>query len=271
MYSIGEFSRITGLTVKTLRFYHERGLLEPAAVDPHSGYRYYDQRNVDAAQVIRALRDLEFSLDDIASILADCGDDQDLVDHLEQRKRALAEKFTHYQQLIRTIDQIIAHEREVRKADGVNQQEFEIEERTIDAQLVAGVRMKGKYSDSGQAFSKLGKKVGRYIAGKALCLYYDEEYREDDADFEPCFPIKKQVAADGINIQTLPAVRSVTLVHRGPYDTLGRSYAIALDYAKQKGYEIAQPTREVFLKGPGMIFKGNPKNYLTEIQLPIRE
>ena len=62
MFTIGEFSKITGLTVKTLRFYHEKELLVPAAIDHSSGYRYYDQRNVDAARVIVALRGLEFSL-----------------------------------------------------------------------------------------------------------------------------------------------------------------------------------------------------------------
>ena len=52
---------------------------------------------------------------------------------------------------------------------------------------------------------------------------------------------------------------------------MGRSYAKILAYAKQKGYAIATPTREVYIKGPGMIFKGNPKNYLTEIQMLIED
>jgi effector-binding domain-containing protein len=50
---------------------------------------------------------------------------------------------------------------------------------------------------------------------------------------------------------------------------LGRSYAKILKQADEQKWKIALPTREVYLKGPGMIFKGNPKNYLTEIQLPL--
>ena len=91
----------------------------------------------------------------------------------------------------------------------------------------------------------------------------------EDADFEPCFPILRQVAADGISIRTLPGGRCLTLVHRGPYEQLGRSYAKILRQARERKLEIVLPTREVYVKGPGMIFKGNPKNYLTEIQLPI--
>jgi effector-binding domain-containing protein len=51
---------------------------------------------------------------------------------------------------------------------------------------------------------------------------------------------------------------------------LGRSYAKLLSAAEERSWKIAPPTREVFLKGPGLIFKGNPRNYLTEIQLPMQ-
>lgn len=150
-----------------------------------------------------------------------------------------------------------------------NQETYEIEEKDVAPQLIAGIRMKGRYSDCGEGFSRLGRKVGRVIAGKAICLMYDGEYREEDADFEPAFPIRKAVQTEGVEVRELPGARCVTLVHRGPYDTLGRSYARALAYAKEKGYAVTLPTREVYLKGPGMIFKGNPKRYLTEIQLPV--
>jgi len=129
--------------------------------------------------------------------------------------------------------------------------------------------MKGRYSDCGAGFARLGKAIGRHICGKALCLYYDGEYREEDADFEPCFPICKEIAANGITVRTLPAGRCMTLVHRGPYEQMGRSYAKILQHAAQRKLKPGTPTREIYLKGPGMIFKGNPKNYLTEIQLPF--
>ena len=56
--SIGEFSKATGLTVKTLRFYHEQGLLEPSSVDDQSGYRYYRPEKIEVARVITLLREL---------------------------------------------------------------------------------------------------------------------------------------------------------------------------------------------------------------------
>src|SRR4029078_8643175 len=61
--TIGDFSRMTHLSVKALRHYHEIGLLEPVAVSPESGYRLYDVDQVPTAQVIRRLKDLGMPLD----------------------------------------------------------------------------------------------------------------------------------------------------------------------------------------------------------------
>ena len=69
MFSIGEFSRITGMTVKTLRFYHEQGLLEPTHVDSETGYRYYDASKIETARIIMHLRSLDLTLEEIGEIL----------------------------------------------------------------------------------------------------------------------------------------------------------------------------------------------------------
>ena len=148
---------------------------------------------------------------------------------------------------------------------------FEVEEKVLDTMLIAGIRMKGKYSDCGKGFAQISKSFGRYICGNPLCLHYDGEYRQDDANFEACMPIRKGKEIEGISVRQLPSGRCVSLLHKGPYDESGRSYAKILEYVKAKGYEIILPTREVYLKGPGIILKGNPKNYLTEIQLLIRD
>jgi DNA-binding transcriptional MerR regulator len=269
MFSIGEFSRISSIPVRTLRFYHEKNLLVPSAVDVETGYRSYDERNLETAQVIVTLRALDFSLDDIAEILAAANDDDDLLVQLEKQRSVLAQRLVHVRGVLRRIDEMIQQQREARESIRMATSSFEIQEQQLNPLLVAGVRMTGRYSDIGQGLGQLFKKVGRYAAGKPLCLYYDSEYREDDANFEPCVPLRKLVEANGVAVRELPGCRCVTLIHRGPYDELGRSYARALKYAKDHGYEVQLPTREVYIKGPGMIFRGNPKKYLTEIQLPI--
>jgi DNA-binding transcriptional MerR regulator/effector-binding domain-containing protein len=266
-YTIGEFSQVTGLSVKTLRFYHERGLLIPTSVDETTGYRFYDAAKIEKARVIMRLRAMEFSIEDIATVLGECEDEADILNYLERQKSMLQQRIQEDRDIVRSLSEIIATEKAAQQLlEGGN---FAVEEKVLGPLLLAGLRMKGKYSECGTGFSRLAKAVGRYICGKPLCLYYDGEYREDDADFEPCFPIRKETTAPGITLHNLPAGRCLSLIHRGPYDQLGRSYAKILRHASDQKLSLTLPTREVYLKGPGMIFKGNPKNYLTEIQLPF--
>lgn len=267
MYRIGDFSKLAGLSIKTLRFYQEKGLLTPAAVDPGSGYRYYNDANLEKARAIVALRELDFSLEEIGEILREFADESDLIDYLERRKAELAERIRRHEDVLSLLDRVIATEQSSRGI--MEQANFSVENKPIAPQWIAGIRFRGKYSDCGSRFAALGRAVGRYIAGPPLCLYYDEEYREDGADIEACMPIRKEISADGVQVRQLPGGQVAAVLHRGPYELLGRSYAKILKHVREAGSEISPPCREVYLKGPGMIFRGNPKKYLTEIQLPL--
>ena len=267
MYRIGEFSRITGLSVKTLRFYHERGLLVPAVVDSQSGYRHYDAADLERARVIIALRELEFSLEEIAEIVARHDDESDMVELLEEQRARIRSNVRRERDLLSKLDRIIRREKEAREAMATTS--AEVQEKDLPPMLVAGIRMRGRYEEIGKGFARLGRRVGRWIGGKPLCLHHDCEHHEEDADFEACFPLRKAVEAEGIDVRELPGGRFVSLIHVGPYPELGRSYARAFDHANERGYRILRPTREVYIKGPGMIFRGNPRRYVTEILLPI--
>jgi DNA-binding transcriptional MerR regulator len=269
LFTIGEFSQISGLSVKALHFYDEKGLLKPAHVDAASDYRYYDAACVERARVIARLRELQFSLGEIADILAECTDESDLLATMQHQLRVIIERISADRQVAKALEEMIAQEVEATRlmAQGC----FAIEERQLDPILIAGLRMKGRYQDCGRGFSIVARTMRRHLMGRPLCLYYDGEYREGDADFEACIPLRRKVPSrDDVSVRVLPPQRCLTLVHQGPYPQLGHSYRKLLTEAKRRGLEIQLPTREVYLKGPGMIFKGNPMRYLTEIQLPIK-
>lgn len=267
LYSIGEFSQITGLSAKTLRFYHEKGILVPTSVDEATGYRFYDAGKIEKARVIMRLRGMEFSIEDVAAILGECEDEADILQYLERQKGVLQQRIREDRDIVRSLNEIIARESEARAL--LESARFEVTEKQLDSTLVAGIRMRGKYCECGVGFGQLGKKIGRYISGKAMCLYYDGEYREEDANFEPCFPIRHEVSVDGVSVHSLPASKCLSVIHRGPYDQLGRSYARVLAELRKRSTEGLLPSREVYVKGPGMLFRGNPKNYITELLLPI--
>ena len=269
MLSIGEFSKVTGLTVKTLRFYHDQGILVPSRVEPGSGYRFYSPTKVETARVIAALRELEFSIAEIAEILTQHDDDSDIVAFLESRKSALQTRMRNDRRMVKLLESIILHEKEAKSK--MTSTGYQVERKSVDSMIVASIRMRGKYSDSGKGFGKIGRKFGRFICGTPLMLCHDSEYREDDADFEVAMPIKKGESTDEITVQELPGGTCLSLMHLGPYEELSRSYEQIIKYAQEQGVEYTIPSRELYHKGPGMIFRGNPKKYLTEIQLMLKD
>jgi DNA-binding transcriptional MerR regulator/effector-binding domain-containing protein len=91
--TIGDFSRATHLSVKTLRHYHEVGLLEPSEVDPGSGYRYYSEDQLPLAQVIRRLRGLQMPVAEVKEVVSAPDSDARnrlIVEHLDRLEEELA-------------------------------------------------------------------------------------------------------------------------------------------------------------------------------------
>lgn len=268
LVSIGEFSRITGLTVKTLRFYHEQSILVPARVDGASGYRFYNIEQAESAKIIRRLRDLEFSVREISDVLADVTDESDMLKPLEQKHAAIALRLKQDRQTLRSLNELILWIRETRTM--MSDTSTRVEIRTVEPMTIAAVRMHAAYKQCGDGFKKIGKVCGRHICGKPMLLQYDTEYKEI-AEYDACMPVRRGESKGEIVIRELPGGRCLSLIHRGSYDDISRSYQKLREAVADGGYKILCPSREIYLKGPGIIFTGNPRNYLTEIQMMIDE
>jgi DNA-binding transcriptional MerR regulator/effector-binding domain-containing protein len=266
MFTIGEFSKITGLSVKTLRFYQEEGLLAPTAIDDQTGYRHYDGSLVELARTIAFLKTLDFSLAEIREILRGEQDEGALIAALERQREVIDARICRLKAAARSLDQFLTQQREGKML--ATKPELQCEEKILPPMKIAAVRMHAPYTACGRGFGLIGKTMWNRICGPALLLIYDMDYQEI-ANYEACMPVKGGKPTGEIEIRDLPGGRCVSLLHKGPYEQLSRSYENALAYAKAKGYCLSSPCREVYLKGPGMFIKGNPKNYLTEIQLMI--
>ena len=99
-----------------------------------------------------------------------------------------------------------------------------------------------------------------------------ERYQETSRSIRSIVEFEKEAAMDKTRSFEIEEKNLDTLLiagHRmqGPYENLRLSYGKIFSYMSDKGYKVQLPTREIFLKGPGLIFKGNPNNYLTEIQV----
>ncbi len=291
MYTIGQFSVIARLPVKTLRYYDEIGLLKPARVDEATGYRYYGGEEIAQAATIRLFRDLDFSLAEVAEMvgLARDGDLGDLAERLRRQERVVAERAARYDvvlERLRALAQDLEKEAVMAK--------LEVTEKQIEEQMVLAVRKTGPYKELGAMIGSLFQFAGMNHltpAGAPMWICHDKGYEPENADLEAAVPVAGdrerieaavreaggpvgekalELPADRgkIGARSLSGGRMLSVTHKGPFDKVGAAYQALMDAAAQRGLEAAGPTREVYLVGPG---PGTaPREPVTEVMLPVR-
>ncbi|MFC1478461.1 MerR family transcriptional regulator [Candidatus Margulisiibacteriota bacterium] len=261
MFTIGEFSKITKLTAKTLRYYDEIGLLSPGRQEDNE-YRVYSAQDIEKAGIISKLKELGFSLKHIQEIVKNYSDDEDIEEYLLHQIEKLNNEISGNIKRIKKIKQIIRKDKTMK----TNETQSEVQTKDIPDMLIAAIRYKGAYSDSGKLYGQLGKACGMNICGPAGMLVHDECFQEE-ADFEAFMPLKKAMGPAGpIEVKTLKGGKAISIIHNGPYETLGDSYKKIIEYINENSLKTKLPSREIFLKGPGIIFRGNPNKFVTEIQ-----
>lgn len=214
MYQISEFSRITGLTVKALRYYDGQGLLKPSARG-ENGYRYYSDGDYEKARLIALLRELDFSIAELRDVLQSDDYQEDLPAYLQEKKAMIAQRMRWERQILRKIDAYANP-----GAGEPRGQAYQVQEKDFPAVMVASIRYRGAYSDAGKHIGRLMKALRGKALGPAFQCYYDPDYREI-ADIELCVPVEEGCPASGVKLRRLPAFHALCTTHVGPYHTLG--------------------------------------------------
>lgn len=264
MYKIGEFSKVTKLTVKALRYYDEEGILKPSYRADNS-YRYYDENDFAKANRIVLLRDLSFSIAEIKEILTNCDNPDDLSYYLSEKQELIVEQIKMEKELIQKIGLYLEPQE-----TGAGRMNYQIEFKEFQPMTVLSIRFKGKYSDVGKYIGTIYQEAGGKTAGGPFCCYYDDEYKEE-AEIELCVPTKGLLRGVRTSAKRLPEIKAVCTTHIGSYESLNLAYKALLDYAHEHSLKLGLPSREIYHKGPGMIFKGNPNKYVTEIVIPVEQ
>ncbi len=265
MYRIGIFSKITGMSIKTLRYYDEIELLKPTSVDEETGYRFYDEIAYEKAMKIKVFKNFEFSIQEMMEAIPRIEDDGDMAAFLKEKHLQLEQKIISTKNLQKTIEAQIKSMKEAIKMN----ENYEIKIKEIPDMKIASVRYKGRYDGIGKYIGILFKNVGGSALSAPFALYYDEDYKEEDADIEVALEVKKDVNKEEVTTRILPGGKFVSIIHIGPYDKISNSYKAITNYMIENNLKGQTPSREIYKKGPGMLLKGNPEKYETELMIQI--
>ena len=278
MFRIGEFSRIARVTIETLRHYDALGLLKPVNVDPFTGYRYYSARQLMSLNRILALKDVGFSLEEIARIL------QEKLTNEELRGMLKA-------QLVRAEQEIQAaqlrQERIVARLQYLNLEddmpEYEVALKPVEKLTIAAIReVVPTLEQMPQRCSEMFDAIERWLRennlpfGPSMSIYYNEGFTRENIDTECSFILTDPGAVNlprpnaPIKVRQLdstPLVASTIATsdfYKKPGGLLPAYNALA-QWIEENGYLIAGPPRELFY---GTAEKGD---LTAEVQFPVEK
>lgn len=264
LYKIGMFAAMNRVTVKTLRFYEEQGLLQPALIHPETGYRYYTLSQMAVLHQITALKMAGFTLEDIACINAGA-DEQEL---LLKKKAELLTKIAELTRQIAVVDGYLSKQ----KNGLCNPVLVKTIPETIVAAMKTRIESYDRLFDVMPQMGALMESVGCECALPEYCFtnYLEPGYKDEDVLVELCESVtaaKKE--RDGLYFRVMPPIQAACIFHKGSYSTFSESYETVLKFIEENGYEIAGAIRESYIDG--IWNKDDERQWLSEIQIPIRK
>jgi DNA-binding transcriptional MerR regulator len=278
LLTIGDFSRMSFLSVKTLRHYHDIGLLNPMDIDPFTGYRRYSTDQLPDAQVILRLRGFGMPLEEIRQVLQApevAARNAAIVGHLERMEQRLAETRSAVRSLRRLLEEgesplVVEHRRVASTWSLAITSELSLGElgpwlpnarrELADALAATGLERTGP--DGSLYFTELFTEGGFRELGdvstSAIIAYLPVDRRPDE-----------QLARAGLTGRVtsyqLPAADLAVTVHHGSCTELDRSYAKLGGYVTERAIGVAGPIRE---HHPDPV--GTPDSSLrTEVGWPV--
>ncbi|MBN2387888.1 MAG: MerR family transcriptional regulator [Anaerolineales bacterium] len=270
MIRIGDFSKLSRVSIKTLRYYDEVNLLKPVEVDRFTGYRYYEFDQLPRLHRILAFKDLGFSLEEIGRLL-----EEDL--SVEQMRGMLklrqAEIRQQVQQEAERLERVELWLRRIEQEDFMSK--YDVVIKKAAAIQVASVRgVVPTPPEQGGLWNELEDYLARqrvHPVGPCFTLYHNEDEPEHDWDLEVCEPIADAMAASRkVKVYSLPAVETLACtVHAGPFVTVGEAYDAIGKWIDENGYQVTGPCREIYLQPPTPEGNQNDPGTVTEIQFPV--
>jgi DNA-binding transcriptional MerR regulator len=245
-FSIGDFSRATHLSIKTLPHYHSLGLLEPVEVDRASGHRRYTSDQIPIAQIIRRFRSLEMPLAEIRAVLA--------APDIATRNELLAAHLDRLQTSLTRTQEAVASLRALLEPS-VPAAPLTFEHRYIAATPAAAIRETVDIDDLALWFRGAFGELYASLAGQDAPpagpgggIYANDLFSHERGDatvFVPCnAPLRPSGRVEAI---VIPGVELAITIHAGAHGDADRTYGALATYVADHALGVEGPIREYYL------------------------
>lgn len=275
MLKIGEFSRLSQISIKALHIYDERGLLRPEHIDKFTGYRYYSLQQLSQAHRIMALKGMGLSLEQIGVII-----NQEL--NIDELRGMFRLKQAELEQRVREEQQRLAmvafHLRMIEVEDNMPALNVIVKEIPSFAALYL------RFRPVEHQIPTLGEEINQLISvgkikhtGQYMGAVYGEKINPDDYEFAFIVPVTDEQSGD-VELSTndklvltqMPPALAATIVVNGHGETEAFEKQVLLErWAVDHGYQLCHEYRAIHHKGP--MHHVPPSEWVTELQVIVEE
>ena len=270
MFKIGEFSKLTQVSIRMLRYYDETGLLIPAKIDRFTNYRLYSADQISTLNKIVFLRDLGFHISEIAVALNNW-DNEHITKILEDKRLEIECVIAKEQEKVSKIEH--AKKDILREKITLN---YSVSIKAIPGYHVLSIRqIVPSYYSEGQLWEEMSIFVKQHnisILNNPFTIYHDTDYREKNVDIELCAPVA--CMGEDSNrfsyrfIEPVP-IMACTIVY-GAFEHIAESFSSFANWLQEhEQYNMTGQSRQIVHRGPWN--EENPDKYLTEIQIPLEK
>jgi DNA-binding transcriptional MerR regulator len=264
MFRIGDFSRLSRVSVKALRFYDAVGLLKPTYVDRDTGYRYYSATLLPRLNRILAFKELGFSLGEIIRLLEGDLPVNRVRESLQNRREELARSIERERAQLAEVEDWLA---EIEQGGSVP--DYEVTIKHVAPRLVASVRdTLSSYADADELFDELNSSLKHRGAPlERGTIWHTCANQRRSIDCEAVLFLREPAKVAGrAQVYELPGATVACVIHQGSDETCERAYLAARSWIKSHSYAIVGPNRELYWQGSVAQDDGSG---VTEIQYPI--
>ncbi len=272
MLSIGEFSKICKVSTKTLRYYDEIGLIKPSKINPENNYRYYSIEQLETMLFINRLKQYNFSLEEIRTIItSEEIPNEKLCLELYKKKKKLEKQIQIYSQITERLNEDIAVLKQGKSIMSyLNKIDVQLVEVPV-MYLVSIRKMVCKFEMEEQyacCFNSILRKI-QYdkltVNAPPMVLFHGDEFTPLGLDTEFAIPVEQFVKGTR---DFCPGLCLKTTLHGG-YSNLTSIYTKQCEWAEQNGYENNGPLYEVYITDPTQT--SNEDDRVTEIYYPVKK
>lgn len=270
MFTIGDFAKLGGVSVRMLRHYDAIGLLPPDSVDPVSGYRLYRADQLWRLNKLVALKGLGFTLQQVQAILDDQVSVAELRGMLRLRRGELAAQVAADTARLAMVE---ARLRMIEKEGRMATQDVTLTQ-VAPIRVAVLTAVAGGYGPEhiGPIISPLYPELCRRLdragiapVGAPAIAYYEPD-EADAVVVHAAMPVTDGARPDqDFAVVDLPEIQAATLIHRGPMDDVLASLQVLARWIEANGYRPLGYHREVYLD----YHPQNPANGVTELQIEV--